>query len=67
MIQNHWTEIFLPSLAAIFILIYHVYYYFQLKYFPMQTSIGITRHLRAFWVEIDHGTKTGYSGSADLA
>ena len=49
--QNYWTEFFLPSLAVVFILIYHVYFYFQVKRFPMQTAIGITRYLRTFWVE----------------
>jgi uncharacterized membrane protein len=50
--QIHWTEIFFPSLAAVSILIYHVHYYFQVKRFPRQTAIGITRHLRTFWVEM---------------
>jgi uncharacterized membrane protein len=51
MLHIHWTEIFFPCLAAISILIYHVHYYFQVKQFPMQTAVGITRYLRTFWVE----------------
>jgi uncharacterized membrane protein len=49
--QIQWMEIMSPSLAAVLIIIYHVHYYFQVKRFPMQTAIGITRHLRTFWVE----------------
>jgi uncharacterized membrane protein len=49
--QVHWTEIFFPTLTMTSILIYHLHYYFQVKRFPMQTAIGITRHLRMFWVE----------------
>ena len=45
------TEILFPSLAAVAILIYHLYYYYLVKQFPMQTAIGITRYLRALWVE----------------
>lgn len=48
---NYWPEIFFPALAILSILIYHLHYYFQVKHFPMQTAIGITRHLRTFWVE----------------
>lgn len=48
---KYWTEIFFPALSAVLFLIYHLHYYFQVKQFPMQTAIGITRYLRTFWVE----------------
>jgi uncharacterized membrane protein len=49
--QVNWVEIMFPSLATVSILLYHIHYFWQVKHFPMQTSIGITKYLRTFWVE----------------
>ena len=51
MSRYYLAEIFLPSLAAVAMLIYHLHYYYLVKQVPMQTAIGITRYLRGLWVE----------------
>jgi uncharacterized membrane protein len=49
--EIQWSEI-LYSLATFLVLTsYHVYWLYQVRRAPMETYMGLTRHLRRMWVE----------------
>lgn len=46
-----WPEVIYPAATFVVLTGYHLYWLTQVRRAPLQTYLGITRHLRRMWVE----------------
>ncbi len=46
-----WSEIIYPAATFVVLTGYHLYWLVQVRRAPLQTYLGVTRHLRRMWVE----------------
>lgn len=49
--QVQWSEIFYTAATFFILTSYHVYWLYHFRRTPLETYIGLTRHLRRLWVE----------------
>jgi uncharacterized membrane protein len=46
-----WSEIIFAGATFVVLTSYHIYWVIQLRRAPLETYVGLARHLRRLWVE----------------